>query len=470
MSLDDVLVDPKKSDSLYVVEKRPNEGGRSVVVELKNSQAKDVFDDKWNARTGVEEYGGASAIVYDGVVYFSNYDDSRVYAVKESGSAPVPVTLGKLYVCLSREYIAYHQFADNTNFRYANFAVHPTASQLIVSILEDHTKPEPANVVTTLVTINVKDSSIHNLVSGADFYSSPTFSPDGKRIAWVQWNHPDMPWDGGEVHAAEVSVEDNAISITNELRLKGTWKEVSAVQPRWISNDTLLFLTDERGFKNPYLAKAVPGSGFRIEPVIKPFDEEFAEPEWYLGYSYIAALSETSVLFLAFRQGRSVIYLVDPTKQTKKEIPSPYAHIVNIRPINADTFILLGEATDSPRALVLGVLDGQGGATYKTIRGGDDDSAENIPKTYFSSPEPLTFSAQGKPLYTVFYPPTNPEFVGPANERPPCVVSIHGGPTSMTAQGLSLKVQYFTSRGFAWCSETSSFTVYAKINFLHSFV
>lgn len=347
--------------------------------------------------------------------------------------------------------VAYEELTDNKDFRYANLAVHPTASHLIVSILEDHTKPEPANVVTSLVTINVKDSSIHKLVSGADFYSSPTFSPDGKRVAWVQWNHPDMPWDGGEVHAAEVSVGDNAISITNDVKIDGKWKEVSAVQPRWISNDTLLFLSDQSGFKNPYVAKA--GSGFQIEPVIKPFDEEFAEPEWYLGYSYVAVLSETSVLYLAFRQGRSVIYLVDPTKQTKKEIPSPYAHVVNIRPINADTFILLGEATDSPRALVLGVLDGQGKATYKTIRGGDDDSAENIPKTYFSSPEPLTFSVQGKPLYTVFYPPTNPDFVGPVNERPPCVVSIHGGPTSMTAQGLSLKVQYFTSRGFAWCGK-----------------
>lgn len=102
MSLDDVLVDSKKPDSFYVVEKRPNESGRSVVVELKGSQAKDVFDDKWNARTGVEEYGGASAIVYDGVVYFSNYSDSRVYAVKGSGSAPVPVTPGKSNVCQFR--------------------------------------------------------------------------------------------------------------------------------------------------------------------------------------------------------------------------------------------------------------------------------------------------------------------------------------------------------------------------------
>ena len=298
------------------------------------------------------------------------------------------------------------------------------------------------------MTINTESLTIEKLVSGADFYSSPTISPDGKRIAWVQWNHPDMPWDGGEVHIADLSLGDT-LSISNDQKIAGQWKTISAVQPRWIANDRLLYLSDESGFKSPYIATIVNGAA-TTQPIVQPFQEEFAEPEWYLGYSYTAILSATSVLYLAFRAGRSVIYLIDPTTKTKKEVPSPYAHILDIQPIDSKTFILLGEATDTPRALVLGKLDDQGKATYTTLRGGDDDSATDIPKTYFSAPEPISFNVQGQALYIVFYPPNNPDFTAPAKELPPCVVNIHGGPTSMSAQGLSLKVQFFTTRGFAW--------------------
>ncbi|KAH8113185.1 alpha/beta-hydrolase [Phellopilus nigrolimitatus] len=440
-SFDDVLVDPV-TNAVYHVEKRPSEAGRSVVVET--ASGKDVFGSEWNARSGVHEYGGASATVYAGVVYFSNFADGRVYSV-EKGGPPVPIT------------------PENTNHRFADFAVHPKAPYLLVAILEDHTHPAPSDVANSLVSIDTRSKSVHPLVSGADFYAAPAFSADGARLAWIQWLHPDMPWEGAEVHVADVQSHGGAagadarLLVKNARKVKGARTAESAAQPCWAGADTLLFSCDASGYQSPWAVDLSAETPAPRAVLAAPLAQDFAMPGWRLGGSCGAVLDAKTALCTALRDGRSVLYLVDLARGTHTELASPYVLITQIRRTGSHSAVFLGDATDAPKALVALALDESGTkARFATLGGGDAGAGaaaagEKTDKALFAAPRPLTFTARGgAPLHVVFYAPTNPGFAGPAGERPPCVVNVHGGPTAMAPQGLSLRQQYFTSRGFAW--------------------
>ncbi|TFK46339.1 hypothetical protein OE88DRAFT_1739619 [Heliocybe sulcata] len=229
VNIADVLVDPVTS-TIYHLEERPSEEGRGVVVDTR--VGKDVFGSGWNARTGVQEYGGAAAIAYGGFVFFSHVADNRVYRVKPGGE-PEAVT------------------PDNSNYRFADFTVHPKHPSLVVAIFEDHTKPEPANVVTQLCIIDTDKKSVTPIVSGADFYAVPRFSPSGTYLAWQQWFHPDMPWEGAEIRVAPVTVQDGVLHVAQAKYVAGKHKEISVTFPFWSSDDLLVFTSDESGYQNP---------------------------------------------------------------------------------------------------------------------------------------------------------------------------------------------------------------------------
>ncbi|KAL5522268.1 hypothetical protein ACEPAF_2125 [Sanghuangporus sanghuang] len=446
VSYDDVLVDSVPSrahpngNGIYHIEKRPAEAGRNVIVD--SSSKKDVFGKGWNARSAVQEYGGASTIVHAGIVYFTNFGDFGVYKVDRNveGAELTPVT------------------PNNKNHRFANFAVHPTSPHLLVSILEDHTNPAPSDVVTTLVTINTQTVSIHPLVSGADFYSSSVFNPDGTRLAWVQWNHPDMPWDGAQVYVADVSIAKDAdsekLELKNERKIKGTWKKESAVRPQWVDANAVLFFSDESGFQNPWIID-LSNCSSEPRPVLpSPVDQDFSDPDWLLGGASAAVLSSSSALVATIRDVRSVLYLLDLKTGTLKGLASPYVVVKNIRRTGPHSAVFLGVKNDEPLSVVHVSFDESEEAKFTPLAGADANSsedAEKIDKSFFSSPVPLSLKTRdGFPLYAIFYEPTNPNYIGPEGEKPPCIVNVHGGPTGMADQGFKLRSQYFTSRGFAW--------------------
>lgn len=439
-SFADVLVD-KVTSKIYYLENRPSESGRGVLVDAETKN--DVFGSGWNARSGVHEYGGAPAIVHDNTVYFSHFLDGRIYRTviaPESDSTPVSVT------------------QENKNYRYADLEVHPTSKQLIVSILEDHTLPTPADVVNTLVTINTDRSTVHPLIAGASFYASPRFSPDGKYLAWLQWNHPDMPWDGAELYVAEVIISSDvsALEIKNTRKIKGNYRSESASQPFWVGPNTILFSCDTTGYQNPWIVNV---SSSILEPRLllsKALDEDFALPLWRLGASYFAVLSSKKVLSTAIRDGRSVLYLIDIISGEQQEILSPYVSIQALRATSPSSAVFLGGTADTPTALVSIILDFDSDDLpfrFVDLAGGDASLSpeDNFDKSDISLPQALTFKgSDGGPLHVVFYAPVNSKYEAPKGERPPCIVSAHGGPTGMTTQELKMKTQFFTSRGFAW--------------------
>ncbi|KZP07037.1 hypothetical protein FIBSPDRAFT_694355, partial [Athelia psychrophila] len=183
INFSDVLVDPLTLVT-YHIESRST--GLNALV--RTAADHDVVAGEWNVRSGVHEYGGAPAIVYGGTAYFSNFADGRVYSVRE-GAAPEAVT------------------PENKAHRFADFAASPAHPSLLVAILEDHTNDTPQTVENTLCVIDTAAKSVAPLhgIPTADFVAAPTFSPDGSKLAWVQWHHPDMPWEGAELFVADVA-------------------------------------------------------------------------------------------------------------------------------------------------------------------------------------------------------------------------------------------------------------------------
>jgi len=183
------IVIEEDGEAVYWLESRPQEGGRGVVVRWSAGAAQDAIPPGYSAHNRVHEYGGGDYAVHDGVVYFANDEDQRVYRVAP-GEAPAPLTpAGAL--------------------RYADLSVDAAHARLLC-VREDH-RPSDREAINTLAAVPLAGGEAVVLVEGADFYAAPRLSPDGRRLAWLSWNHPHMPWDGTELWLAGVADDGSLI-------------------------------------------------------------------------------------------------------------------------------------------------------------------------------------------------------------------------------------------------------------------
>lgn len=336
-------------------------------------------------------------------------------------------------------------------WRYACFAVHPKNPRFIVAVLEDHTNPAPSGVTTRLSVIDSETKTVQTLASGADFYAKPTFSPDGVNLAWQQWSHPDMPWDGAQIVVSKGSLSEATFGIGEVSIIAGKPGEVSAGYPIWASPSLLLFTCDASGYSNPWSYNV---ETHKAGPILQtPVAEDFDTTLWQLGWSFGAPLDKEgkAALYTAFREGRNVLYVVSTVSNTLEEIECPFVTVEYVQPVTDNAVVFLGAKTDESSKIVLCTLKDYSKPRF-TVLGKQDDSEPTFEKSLFSQPQSITLTVPEtkEPFYVSYYPPTNPSYVGPAGEKPPCVVSVHGGPTSYTPQALKLTAQFFTTRGFAW--------------------
>ncbi len=396
----------------FWLETRPDEGGRSVVVRLRDGAAEDLLPAGWNARTMVHEYGGGSYLALPDLLLFANFEDQRLYR-RDGLAAPRPVT------------------AEGT-VRYADFEPDLDRGR-VLCVREDH-RPVGSQAVNSIVAIDVQGDTYGTvLTEGRDFYAAPRLSPDGRTLAWLAWDHPNMPWDGTELYVAEVLGDG---TLAPAQRVAGGQEE-SILQPTWSPDGHLYFASDRTGFWNLYAwrdGEAVP---------LHPMAAEFGRPQWRFGMSSFGFRSARHLLCVYDLEGVSHLAEIDEEKGTLTEIPLPYTAIAGLS-VAGDRALFVGGSPADPGAVVeLDIPSGR----LAVLRSASDVSVD---ESYISAPEAIAFPTAGQETaYAFYYPPRNCDYEAAAGERPPLIVMSHGGPTSSTSAVLDLHVQYWTSRGFA---------------------
>lgn len=397
----------------YWSEGRPRENGRTAIVRrTPDGQIIDMIPMPFNARTRVYEYGGGDFVVSDGVIYASSFVDQRVYRIAQ-GAEPTPIT-------------------PEGAFRYADYILDKQRQRLIC-VREDHTLSSQ-NAVNTLVSLSLTDNTDGGtiLISGNDFYSTPCLSPDGSQLAWLTWNHSNMPWDGTELWVAQIS-SDGALSKAQ--RVAGGLNE-SIFQPSWSPNGTLHFISDRTGWWNLYRVR-----DGQVEALCQK-DAEFGVPQWVFNQStYGFASAERIICWYAENGGH--LASLNATTGALTPFKLPYTTIGQVR-VAPERVVFLGASANIPPSVVQLDLATEKTTVFQTA------SKVPVDPAYLSIPESIEFPTEnGLTAYALYYAPRNPNYAAPEGEKPPLLVMSHGGPTSSTSSSFNLQLQYWTSRGIA---------------------
>jgi dipeptidyl aminopeptidase/acylaminoacyl peptidase len=447
-------------DDIYWVEGRPSEAGRSVIVQrTPDGTISDVTPPPFNVRTRVHEYGGASFAVASGVIYFSHFADQRIYC-QTLDSPPEPLT-------------------PAVNCRYAD-AIVDKQRNCLICVREDHTGEGES--VNTIVSVNLADGEdIQILTQGNDFYASPRLSPDGSQLSWISWNHPNMPWDGTELWVATI----NADGDLGEKQLVAGGLEESIFQPEWSPDGVLYFVSDKSNWwniyrtslhnlpllrgedrtpLNPPLLRGEAGTPLN-PPLLRGEDRtplnppllrgeagierlcemaaEFGLPQWVFGMSTYAIVSESKIVCTYNQQGQWYLASLDLATKELTNVATPYTDILAVKVVGEMVIFLGASPTESSAIVQLNLVTGQVDVLRRSTN-------LTIDTGYLSIPQPIAFPTEhGLTAFGFFYPPQNQDFTAPETEKPPLVVKSHGGPTAATSSSMSLKIQYWTSRGFA---------------------
>jgi len=435
IGLGEILID---GGDVYWLESRPQEGGRSVIVRrAADGVTADVTppmppDGRGasSVRTRVHEYGGGAYLVSDGTVYFCNDADQRLYR-QEPGAAPRAIT---------------PEPTVPRGLRYADGVIDP-ARERMICVREDHTTgvPEPVNMLVEIPLDGSRQQRV--MQSGRDFYAAPRLSPDGRQLAWIEWDHPNMPWIGCELWVAEFA-EDGSIG---RKKLIAGRDDESIFQPEW-SPDGALYLVSDRSqpsldgrwwnlFRVPGDVMAESAS---VEPVI-PLAAEFGRAQWQFRMSTFAFTAADQLVCSYTLAGINRLSRVDLVSLRASGIPTEYEDIASVRANGGFVYFRGGSPTAPPGIIELDL--GSGRATVLKLSTTQDVDAY---RGCLSVPQPVTFDTDnGLQAYGLFYPPRNSAFAAPAGELPPLIVHCHGGPTAAASPMLSWRTQYWTSRGFA---------------------
>lgn len=404
-------------DDIYWIEGRPEDGGRNVLVRRSaDGSVADVSPASANVRTRVHEYGGGAYAVSGGVVYYSEFTDQRLYRLVPGGT-PQPLTPAGSWC-----------FAD---------ASVDARRERLICVREDHTV-SAREAVTTLVSVPLRGAPLSGqmLVSGHDFYAAPRLSPDGATLAWLAWRHPQMPWDGTELWAADVAPDGSL----ERSRLVAGGASESIFQPGWSPDGVLYFMSDRSGWWNLYCVSELPGD--HVVSVCR-IDAELGRPMWTLGTTTWAFAGPRRIVVAFARGARWRLAAVDVASGAFETVASDVEPGDTLA-ATATHAICLGGTARTPDAIVR--IDLETGAS-QTLR-----SASRLPidPSFVAEAEAIDVpTGDGATAHTFFYPPRHPDFVPLPGERPPLIVFAHGGPTGAATARLNLEVQYWTSRGFA---------------------
>jgi dipeptidyl aminopeptidase/acylaminoacyl peptidase len=416
-------------DQVYWGEGRPQDNGRQTVVRrpLAGGAAVDVVAAPFSVRTRVHEYGGGAWSVADGTLYFSNDQpgtegrkpDRRLY---RHGHQGMPAGL-----------------TPEGDWRYAD-GILDARRERWIGIREDHTPPHPTNTIVAVGLSGGGDDPGHVLVSGHDFFSSPRLSPDGQTLAWLAWDHPDMPWVSSRLYVDQLDPEGRP---SGSPTLVAGGPEESVFQPEWSPDATsLCFVSDRSGWWNLYAHELATGTPRALAPMAA----EFGQAQWVFGLSTYAFAGRDRIVATYTTGGRGRLGVLDPRSRRLEVLDLPFHEFRSVRANRTHAAFCAG-APDTPTSVVLLDLDSR---RHEVLKRGTDIADDPAIRRYFTKAEPVEFPTEGgKTAFAIFYPPANPDYVAPPDDKPPLVVRCHGGPTSAASRTLSLGIQFWTSRGIA---------------------
>ena len=414
-------------DALYWLEARPSEKGRVVVVKKDASGISDLTPANFNVRTRVHEYGGGDFTVSAGIVYFTNFADQRLYAqLAFPGAEPIPLT-------------------PEGQQRFADFEI-DVARDRLICVVEDHSGDDkhPSNYLAAVSLEGPSEEGIFppiiTLAAGSDFYAAPRLRKDGGALAFISWEHPNMPWDSTALFIADVSADGGLA----EPRQVAGGPEESVTSPVWSVLGELHFISDRSGFYNIYRQDG------DAAVCLKQMEAEFAGPMWRLGGKSFDFLPDGRVLCNIKAPGvvGSKLSLLDPIDGSTTPVAKGYSHFGGFA-VGAEAVAILGGSFKKPTELALVPMDALDTASDgETVKVSSQYQARAL---YLSQPEMIEFPTgrEGESAWMVYYPPTNPKFVPPPGTLPPLLVKSHGGPTASTSTNLNLGIQFWTSRGYA---------------------
>jgi dipeptidyl aminopeptidase/acylaminoacyl peptidase len=450
---------------------RPDQGGRIQVVRRDpDGSLHDVLPDGWNARTRAHEYGGGAWWVHDGAVFVTAWDDQRLYRI-DPGRSPVALT---------------PKPPVPQGFRYADGRLTPDAST-VVCVREDHTSSGPgAEVRNEIIALPACPGGGDPtppvvLVSSHDFVAAPRVSPDGSQLAWLSWEHPDMPWDATALWVANLVVNGASYRLEQIRQVAGTARrspgespaesgiaEESLVQPEWSMSGELFVVSDRSNWWNVYRVDALdaPGDQPPTLVAVHPIEAEVARPAWLFGQSRYAVGADGTVWFTHSAADGAHLIRVRRDGAFQDDV-LPFVSISALR-LDGDRLVAVATSQAAEAAVVeltVDVLSTSGPAGGKTQPAACPDHREpeisvlraprdlaeefGIVAGSISRPRRICFPCGDRTAHAWFYLPANAGMEAPAHDCPPLIVSVHGGPTAAADPSFRIDVQFWTTRGFA---------------------
>jgi dipeptidyl aminopeptidase/acylaminoacyl peptidase len=405
-----------QNNNIYWLESRPQEKGRNVIVKY-NSQGEkiDITPTSFNVRTRVHEYGGGAFLITENKVYFSNFTDQQIY-IQDLTNLTIPP----------------QQLTNSENWRFADSILDEKRHNLIgVGEYHDPNLKEPENC---LVTIDLITGNVTKLVTGNDFYTSPKLSPNGNYLAWISWNHPNLPWDGTFLSIGKV---ENNGSLT-EIKVIAGGQNESICEVKWSPENELYFASDKTGWWNLYHVNERE----IIEP-LHPAQCEFGYPHWVFGESIFDFISDSNLLCTYTENGVWKLARLNGKTKNFQDIKLPFSSISYLQ-VNQNKAVFIGGSATQPTAVVKLDLNSD---KFEILC---QSTTLEIEDKYLSIPQQIAFPSSQGIAYGWYYPPKNDDFISLKGELPPLLVKSHGGPTASASSSFNLRIQYWTSRGFAF--------------------
>ncbi|MGI9372707.1 MAG: S9 family peptidase [Hyphomicrobiales bacterium] len=400
------------NNAVYWTEGRPSEGGRGVIMRTSpDGGVEELLPNPYSARSKVHEYGGGEFMVTDNGVYFANADDQDIYLITPKNKI--------------------ERITNAKAWRFADFCIDATRRRLI-AVGEYHREEHDPSPENALVTVSLTDGTVERLVTGADFYAAPRVSPDTENLAWLEWDLPGMPWDGARVMCGKLS------GNVNEIVAIAGGDGSAAFQPEWAADGTLYFIWDETGFGQLYRHE----SGNTPQRITQE-RSEFGLPLWGLGVRSFALIDNTHAMMSGIRNGEHHMAVVNLETGALTWLDIDIAYIYGVCPTASGVATQVARH-DKPSFVAEISVSGE----VTPIR---DSASISFDAQDVSPGEIISFeSSNGRTAWAVYYAPQSASYSGPNDSAPPLIVSAHGGPTGMADRGLKMKIQYWTSRGFAY--------------------